>query len=207
MSLDKSPPSVEEMLLIHSLYQEYKQYLDPSFHVDKPKNVIWMKDTVQKSLMLCMPQDRNIHNKIFGGYLMRLAMELAYSTGYIFTGSRITFVALDDVTFRRPVSIGSLLSLKSRVVYSKGSPTRSFQVKVKADVIDPIAGTQDTTNYFQFTFAVPVHTELPRVMPRSYDETMLYIEGQRLRDRWLWNTIMPKNGKTLEESAPNEAHQ
>ena len=105
---------------------------------------------------------------------MRLAFELAYSTGYIFTRSRISFVALDDITFRKPVSIGSLLSLTSQAVYSKGYPSRSFQVKVKADVIDPVRDTQDTTNVFHFTFAVGPDDKVPRVMPRSYDETQVY---------------------------------
>jgi acyl-coenzyme A thioesterase 9 len=123
---------------------------------------------------------------------MRLAFELAYSTGYIFTRSRISFVAVDDIIFRQPVSIGSLLSLTSQIVYSKGSPSRSFQVSVKADVIDPIHDTQATTNTFQFTFAVPPNTPLPKIMPRSYDETMRYIGGQRRRDKWMKNTMLKR---------------
>ena len=58
MSLENSPPSVEEMMLIHSLYREYRNYLDPSSQKQKPGNVVWMKDTIQKSLVLCMPQVR-----------------------------------------------------------------------------------------------------------------------------------------------------
>lgn len=178
ISLEKIPPSIEEMILIHNLYLEYIQYLDPTFNKKKPDNVIWMKDTIQRSLVLCMPQDRNVHNKIFGGYLMRLAFELAYATGYIFAKSKISFVALDDITFRQPVSIGSLLSLTSQVTYSSQT-TRCFQVKVKADVIDPLTGKQDTTNTFHFTFEDQAHAQIYQVMPRSYDETMRYIEGQR----------------------------
>jgi acyl-coenzyme A thioesterase 9 len=183
ISLEKIPPSIEEMIQIHNLYLQYIQYLDPSFNKKKPDNVVWMKDTIQRSLVLCMPQDRNVHNKIFGGYLMRLAFELAYSTGYIFAKSRISFVALDDIIFKQPVSIGSLLSLTSQVTYSAAS-TRCFQVKVKADVIDPLTGQQATTNTFHFTFEA--HTEQHyQVMPRSYDETMRFIEGQRKQSQSL----------------------
>ena len=148
-----------------------------------------MKDTIQQSLVNCMPQDRNIHNKIFGGFLMRLAFELAYSTGLVYAKSNIQFVALDDIVFRKPVNIGSLLSLTSQVVYCPGSPSRAIQIKVKADVIDPIQGTKDTTNTFHFTFRTLDDTlPLPRVMPRSYDESMRYIEGRRRKERWLKNT-------------------
>jgi acyl-coenzyme A thioesterase 9 len=177
ISLEKIPPSIEEMIQIHNLYLQYIQYLDPSFNKKKPDNVVWMKDTIQRSLVLCMPQDRNVHNKIFGGYLMRLAFELAYSTGYIFAKSRISFVALDDIIFKQPVSIGSLLSLTSQVTYSAES-SRCFQVKVKADVIDPQTNQQATTNTFHFTFEAHAGHQ-NQVMPRSYDETMRYIEGQR----------------------------
>jgi hypothetical protein len=56
ISLNKKPPSAEEMLQVHELYQEYIKYLDKSFNVPKPSNVIWMKDTVQSNLVMCMPQ-------------------------------------------------------------------------------------------------------------------------------------------------------
>ncbi|RKO93407.1 hypothetical protein BDK51DRAFT_29475 [Blyttiomyces helicus] len=107
---------------------------------------------------------------------MRLAYELAYSTSLLFIPSLPTFVALDDITFRRPVPIGSLLSLTAQVVYSTGSPSSTFQVKVRADVVDPATRESDTSNTFHFTFMAKerdgetgVH-DLPRVMPRSYDE-------------------------------------
>ncbi|KAJ3217906.1 Acyl-coenzyme A thioesterase 9, mitochondrial [Dinochytrium kinnereticum] len=145
-SLTKIPPSTEEMLLVHDLYLETKKYLDPSARTPKPDNAIWMEDTIQRSLVMCMPQDRNIHNFIFGGYLMRLAYELSYSTAIIFSKSRVYFVALDDITFKLPVPIGSLLSLSAQVVYSAGSPSRSFQVRVRADVIDPLKGQSDMSN-------------------------------------------------------------
>jgi acyl-coenzyme A thioesterase 9 len=125
---------------------------------------------------------------------MRLAFELAYATGYIFTKSRITFIALDDIIFRKPVSIGSLLSLTSQVVYSEGQKSSVFQVKVKADVVDPIQDEQDTTNTFHFTFKSQ-SSNVPRVMPRSYDETMRYIEGQRRQSKWLKNSIILPNSQ------------
>ncbi|TPX72908.1 hypothetical protein SpCBS45565_g00278 [Spizellomyces sp. 'palustris'] len=178
------PPSFEEMSLVHDLYKEYIQYLDPTYNRDMPEDVKWMKDTLKQNLVMCMPQDRNIHGNVFGGYLIRLAYELAHSTGLIFCKSRIHFVALDDISFRKPVHVGSLLSLTSQVTYSSGSPSRSFQVKVRADVLDPISDEQSTTNTFHFTF-MALDGEVPRVMPRSYDESMRYIEGKRKKERWM----------------------
>ncbi|KAJ1537697.1 hypothetical protein HK405_014413, partial [Cladochytrium tenue] len=46
-SLTRRPPSAEEMVLVHDLYLEYNKYLDPSYHMAQPDNVVWMKDTAQ----------------------------------------------------------------------------------------------------------------------------------------------------------------
>lgn len=49
------------------LYLEYVKYLHPETSgIQKPDDVMWMKDTIQQTLVMCMPQDRNIHNNIFG---------------------------------------------------------------------------------------------------------------------------------------------
>ncbi|KAJ3187180.1 Acyl-coenzyme A thioesterase 9, mitochondrial [Gaertneriomyces sp. JEL0708] len=180
------PPSFEEMSLIHSLYKEYIQYLDPTFNKNAPESVVWMKDTIQQNLVVCMPQSRNIHGNVFGGHLLRSAFELAFATGQIFTSThKISFVALDDISFTQPVHVGNLLHLTSQVVYSAGSESRSFQVKVRADVEDPSKNLRRTTNTFHFTFACHESVKVRRVLPRSYDESMRYIEGKRKKERWM----------------------
>ncbi|KAI9101336.1 HotDog domain-containing protein [Phlyctochytrium arcticum] len=181
--LDSVPPSFEEMKLVHDLYKENRQYFDAAYNKDMPSDTVWMGDAVRQNLVMCMPQDRNIHGNVFGGYLIRLAYELAYSTGLIFCKSRVNFVALDDIVFKKPVHVGSLLSLTSQVVYSAGSPSKSIQVKVRADVVDPIKDENSTTNTFHFTFTTD--GTLPRIMPRSYDESMRYIEGRRKKQHWM----------------------
>ncbi|KAJ3155270.1 Acyl-coenzyme A thioesterase 9, mitochondrial [Geranomyces michiganensis] len=180
--LSSTPPTFEEMSLVHSLYSEYIQYLDPSFNKQKPSSVVWMKDTIQQTLVLCHPQSRNIHGNIFGGFLLRLAFELAHATSLLFAGTPVHFVALDDITFRKPVHVSDILALTAQVTYS-APPSRGFQVKVRANVLNAIEGTQDTTNEFHFTFEAD--KDVPRIMPRSYDESMRYIEGKRKKERWL----------------------
>jgi len=44
--------------------------------------------------------------------------------------SRAKFLALDEISFRKPVPIGSILIMTSQIVYAPGSPHRSFQVAV-----------------------------------------------------------------------------
>ncbi|KAJ8561461.1 hypothetical protein K7X08_033938 [Anisodus acutangulus] len=47
---------------------------------------------------------RNIHGRIFGGFLMLRAFELAFSTAYAFAGLMPSFLEVDHVNFLRPVS-------------------------------------------------------------------------------------------------------
>ena len=41
-----------------------------------PANSVWMEHLKLKNVLVCNPESRNIHNKIFGGWLMRQAFEL-----------------------------------------------------------------------------------------------------------------------------------
>lgn len=54
-----------------------------------------MSETDVGSAQLMHPQESNVHGKIFGGYLMRLAYESAYSTACIFARSPVEFIALE----------------------------------------------------------------------------------------------------------------
>ncbi|KAI7823815.1 HotDog domain-containing protein, partial [Gamsiella multidivaricata] len=183
-ALTKRPPTEEERFLIHDLYLEYSKYDDPYVKEKKPDTDEWMADTKMSAIQIMQPQDRNIHNKIFGGYLMRLAYELAFCNASVFIKNRPTFLALDEISFRKPVNIGTFLALDSQIVYSEGGEHHSFQVMVKADVLDVRKGTRDTTNTFWFTFSDPQQGQghlTPKVWPRTYAESMLYLEGKRRR--------------------------
>ncbi|KAJ3018527.1 UNVERIFIED_CONTAM: hypothetical protein HDU68_011117 [Siphonaria sp. JEL0065] len=189
-SLSLRPPSVEEMTLVHNLYKEYSAYKtstgidDTSINappVEKPANVVWMKDTNLQQINLTFPQDRNLHNKVFGGFLMRRAYELSIVTGMTFCKKALQFKALDDISFRKPVEIGAILDLHSQVVYTRGL---EIVVKVVAHIVDPASEGRVLSNEFWFTFVVAEEVRGKdaieyRVMPRSYNDCMLYLEGKR----------------------------
>ena len=48
----------------------------------KPANSEWLGDAVLKNVHICHPQSRNIYGKVFGGFLMRNAFELAWVNAY-----------------------------------------------------------------------------------------------------------------------------
>jgi hypothetical protein len=57
------------------LHKELLSYYKEKQHRE---NFRWMRDTVYKSAQLMHIQDRNVHGKIFGGYIMNKAFEIAW---------------------------------------------------------------------------------------------------------------------------------
>lgn len=49
------------------------------------------------STLICMPQHRNTANRIFGGFLMHRAYEVAFCAAFTFGGSRPRFSEIDEV--------------------------------------------------------------------------------------------------------------
>ncbi|NXW48993.1 ACOT9 thioesterase, partial [Nyctiprogne leucopyga] len=128
-----------------------------------PPNSVWMEDAKLKGLQICHPQERNIFNRIFGGFLMRKAFELGWATACSYGGSRPFIVSVDDIMFQRPVEVGSLLLLSAQVCYTEKN---YIQVRVHSEVYDADTREHQTTNIFHFTFMS--ENEVPRVVPKTY---------------------------------------
>ncbi|CAG8543604.1 4356_t:CDS:2 [Dentiscutata erythropus] len=156
-SLNKVPPTEEEKELIHELFLEHKNC------AEKQNNFVWMDNTTMESVTLMTPQ-------------------LAFSTACVFLRSRPIFLALDEISFRKSVPIGSILKMSSQIVCSPGPPHKRFQIAVTADVIDIENEKRETTNVFHFTFTSNNLVDARRVIPKTYDEALKYIEGRRRRN-------------------------
>ncbi|GAA6000670.1 hypothetical protein JCM10207_004602 [Rhodosporidiobolus poonsookiae] len=178
-SLEKTPPTAEEAAALHELFIQRAPVYDRQ--APTPPDVIFMSDTRIKSAQLMHPQERNVHNKIFGGYLMRLAYETAYATACLFARAPVTFVSLDELQFRQPVELGSLLLLDSKVTYSPlEGKHKTFHISVEAATCDLVTGEKKITNTFHWTFASAQPLER-HVLPRSYKQAMGWLDAQRRR--------------------------
>lgn len=84
-SLLKTIPDESEQRLIHELFVKT---VDPKdlmlYRRVLPPHSKWMKEAQLNNIIFCHPEDRNLHNKVFGGFLMRHALELSWSTGYLY---------------------------------------------------------------------------------------------------------------------------
>ncbi|KJA15154.1 hypothetical protein HYPSUDRAFT_149535 [Hypholoma sublateritium FD-334 SS-4] len=179
-SLSKVPPSSKEAADLHSFYLKHGEGEDAVAGADH----VFMADTVVEKCMLMFPQERNVHQKIFGGYLMRLAYELGFTNASMFTQGHTKFLSLDGISFARPVPIGSILRLRSQIVHTATSSQYPIlvHVGVKANVVDVTTGLEQTTNDFRFTWCQEHGSSSPNlrhVVPKTYKEAMLWLEGKR----------------------------
>ena len=75
---------------------------------------------------IAMPGDTNPNGDIFGGWLMA-QMDLAGgSTAWVRAGGRTATVAVDSMTFHRPVKVGDVVSIYTSVVGVGRSSIRIF---------------------------------------------------------------------------------
>ncbi|CAL1407912.1 unnamed protein product [Linum trigynum] len=149
------------------------------------RDSILLGDTRLQNSLICQPQQRNMHGRIFGGFLMHRAFELAFSTAYTFAGLVPCFLEVDHVDFLRPVDVGDFLRLKSCVLYTElENPDEPLiNVEVVAHVTKPELRTSEVTNTFYFTFTVRPEAKAAKngyrirnVVPSTEEEARLILE-------------------------------
>ncbi|KAI4356252.1 hypothetical protein L6164_000286 [Bauhinia variegata] len=149
------------------------------------RDSILLRDTRLENSLICQPQQRNIHGRIFGGFLMHRAYELAFSTAYAFAGLQPYFLEVDHVDFLRPVDVGDFLRLKSCVLYTElhHHDQPLINVEVVAHVTRPELRSSEVTNTFYFTFTVRPEAKatkngfrLRNVVPETEEEARRVLE-------------------------------
>ncbi|XP_011085044.1 acyl-coenzyme A thioesterase 9, mitochondrial isoform X1 [Sesamum indicum] len=171
----------EEVKRLNELLSEGRVFCDMPALADRDS--ILIKDTCLQNSLMCQPQQRNIHGRIFGGFLMRRAFELAFATAYSFAGSAPCFVEVDHVDFLKPVDVGNFLRFNSCVLYTElENPAQPMiNVEVVAHVMRPELRSSEVSNKFYFTFTV--HSDalknglkIRNVVPATEEEARRVIE-------------------------------
>ncbi|KAF7845111.1 acyl-coenzyme A thioesterase 9, mitochondrial [Senna tora] len=172
-----------ELNRLQSLLAEGRIFCDMPALADRDS--ILLRDTCLENSMICQPQQRNIHGRIFGGFLMHRAFELAFSTAYAFAGLVPYFLEVDHVDFLKPVDVGDFLRFKSCVLYTElHNPDQPLiNVEVVAHVTRPELRSSEVSNTFYFTFTVRPEAKatknglkLRNVVPATEEEARLILE-------------------------------
>lgn len=166
---------------LHELLAEGRIFNDMPALADRDS--ILIRDTRHEKSLICQPQQRNVHGRIFGGFLMRKAFELAFSTAYAFAGAAPRFVEVDHVDFLKPVDVGNFLRLKSCVLYTElDNPAEPLiNVEVIAHVTRPELRSSEVSNKFYFTFTVQPEAmkdglRIRNVVPATEEEAKRVLE-------------------------------
>ncbi|KAG0483324.1 hypothetical protein HPP92_011408 [Vanilla planifolia] len=175
-----------ELKRLKSLLAEGRMFCDLPALADRDS--ILIRDTQLQNSLICQPQQRNLHGRIFGGFLMHRAFELAFSTAYAFVGQRPSFLEVDHVDFFKPVDVGDFLRFKSCVLYTEFENPKKplINVEVVAHVTRPELRISEVSNTFYFTFTVSDDAlekglRIRNVVPATEEEARRILE--RLRQR------------------------
>ena len=90
-----------------------------------PPDVVAVDATRCDNTFVAQPQQRNLSGRIFGGFLLRRAFELAFATTYVSGGARPHFKQVSDMNFLRPVDVGDLLRFRARVLNARNPGRRN----------------------------------------------------------------------------------
>ncbi|UFS71482.1 acyl-CoA thioesterase [Geomonas sp. RF6] len=127
-----------------------------------------------------VPEFENVPQKIFGGYLIRRAYELAAICSEIVAPDRPVVAAVNRINFYEPVRMGDKLHYTAKVVYTKGS---FVCVEANIERISRDRTSRALSNSCLFTF-VNVgdnleHLPVPQVYPTTYAEDARYLTAHR----------------------------
>uniref|UniRef100_A0A6M2ED16 HotDog ACOT-type domain-containing protein n=1 Tax=Populus davidiana TaxID=266767 RepID=A0A6M2ED16_9ROSI len=172
-----------EVNRLEALLAEGRIFCDMPALADRDS--ILLRDTHLENSLICQPQQRNIHGRIFGGFLMHRAFELAFSTAYAFAGLVPYFLEVDHVDFLRPVDVGDFLRIKSCVLYTEheNSEKPLINIEVVAHVTRPELRSSEVSNTFYFTFTARPEAKatnngfrIRKVVPATEEEARRILE-------------------------------
>ena len=166
------PPRPEEMEAVHELEREALRAREAG---DRPVKSIGASATFRSSFVV-FPEQRNVHGKLFGGFVMEQAFTLAsYAARFFAGGAPVVPLGIDDATFNSPVSIGDCVTFTARVVHRTAETCR---VNVSVEIRDPAAAhlAPKKSNRAVFVFAARSRTLL---VPESYSEVLMHVDAAR----------------------------
>ena len=200
-SLLRVPPTLEELALIHAAFTEglhpgaRGQWALPASSSSSSggsrdeARLRFTDETRLTSTYLMQRQDANLYGKVFGGFVMRLAFEAAFACGWRATSCVPRFLAMDDAVFRAPMEVGTLLRVEAHVVHAEGSPrSRTYSVTVDCLMSAPgggDGGAETRVCSFIYTFYADEGDSgqpprpVPRVVPRTYSQSMAWLHAHR----------------------------
>lgn len=117
---------------------------------------------------LMHPEHTNLLGNVHGGWIMKLVDEAAALACMRHAQKKVVTVAIDSMTFRRPIRIGDLIILNAEVSYT-GRTSMEAEVHVVAE--NPITGERTHTNTAYLVYVALDDEGRPSQVPPLKSET------------------------------------
>ena len=117
---------------------------------------------------LMHPEHANLLGNVHGGWIMKLVDEAAALACMRHAQRKVVTVAIDSMTFRKPIKIGDLIILNAEVTYA-GRTSMEAGVQVLAE--NPITGEQTHTNTAYLVYVALDDEGRPTAVPPLRSET------------------------------------
>ena len=171
ISAADEPPSREEYSLLRRLHEAQEQ---PGLATPLAGEL------VAESWERTYPEQENVPQTIFGGYVAHRALMCAHICSELVASARTLPISVDRINFYQPVRMGDKLHFVSRVTYTGNT---SIAVETAITRISRDRTTTALSNVCTFTF-VNVDADLhplpvPQIYPTTYAEDTRYLAAYR----------------------------
>ncbi len=117
---------------------------------------------------VAMPADTNANGDIFGGWLLS-QMDIAGGiAGRTYSGGRAVTIAVESMTFRKPVKVGDVVSCYAELI-KVGTTSMTYRIEAWALRADTFVREKVTEGVFTYVAMGP--DGRPRKVPLDRDET------------------------------------
>jgi len=123
---------------------------------------------------LMNPEHANNYGNVHGGWIMKLIDEAGGLAGVRHAQRRVVTIAVDTLTFRKPIFLGNLVTVTAEVSYVGHT---SMEVEVQVFAEDVLHGTKIHTNTAYLVYVALDEQGQPASVPGLIPET----EAQRQR--------------------------
>lgn len=177
------PPSFEEMKGLHQLHVDRTRKMEISspsssaednFTTAPPPLV---SDYTFRSSTIIYPEKRNVHGKLFGGFIMDESEKLAQYTATFFAeGEPVIPFGIDDAIFVQPIAVGDMVTFTARLVHSTDTTCR---VLVVVEVRDPRDAARVPIRSNRLMFVFGGDNLRTNIVPNTYQEILMHLDAQR----------------------------
>jgi acyl-coenzyme A thioesterase 9 len=162
-------------------------------------------DLVTSAWERMYPENENVPQKIFGGYLVRRAYELSSICSERVAPERSILAAVNRINFFHPVRLGDKLHFTSRVVYTSGA---CVCVEASIERLSRDRASKALSNSCLFTF-ISVNRDLeprpvPPIYPTTYADDTRYLVAHRSHQSLMLDQDDRWRSFTQDISAPSE---